>query len=474
MTTSVGDIPIKDVGQNTDPYRMNWLEIFFTKHRDKIQWMHLLTFIIFMILLFVPLFMAESPENALPWNDFPVFANFVMWGLWFPLVFLSVIVTGRSWCGLFCPMGAASEQLNRIGFGFKTPDWIRWEGMPVVAFLVITMLGQTIGVRDHREAIALLFGGLTLIAIIVGLIYGKKSRVWCRHLCPIGLLLGLYSRLSIINFHPSKLKKGGDQYRARGVCPTMVDVKRKKESRHCIECFKCVDHGAEKTMTVSYRPAGQEVENIEEYNPNKYEVWFFFIGTGSALGGFLWLILPFYQNFRQTIGEWAINREWYWIGESGPGWLMSVHPERREVFNWLDFTSILTFMMIITVIFTVLMASINQLQTILVKRINPLSKEHSVFNILAYQYMPVAMISLLIGLGGKLFTLLEVLGLHPTLTIALKAGLFLAAILWSIKIGIRLVSKLGIVGGQLWLPVSVGATGSIAVGLSWWPAIFGL
>ena len=121
----------------------------------------------------------------------------------------------------------------------------------------------------------------------------------------------------------------------------MVDVRRKHESRHCIECFRCVSPNSAKTMAVSYRPMGEEVENIEYYNPNKVEVWFFFLGTGSALGGFLWLILPIYQTFRQKIGEWAINQEWYWIGDSGPGWLMSVHPERREVFNWLDFTTAL-------------------------------------------------------------------------------------------------------------------------------------
>jgi polyferredoxin len=36
-------------------------------------------------------------------------ARFLIWTLWFPLVFLSVLVTGRSWCGVLCPMGAASE-----------------------------------------------------------------------------------------------------------------------------------------------------------------------------------------------------------------------------------------------------------------------------------------------------------------------------------------------------------------------------
>ncbi len=64
------------------------------------------------------------------WNNFSLFANFVIWGLWFPLVFVSVIFTGRSWCGVLCPLGAASEWANRVGLKRPVPRWVRWRGTP--------------------------------------------------------------------------------------------------------------------------------------------------------------------------------------------------------------------------------------------------------------------------------------------------------------------------------------------------------
>ncbi len=468
------EIPIVELSSDEPSHRLSWLENFFYHHREKIPWVHLFMFFLFVIILFLPLFLPEPTETAQPWSDFTVFSNYLMWAVWFPLVFLSVIFSGRSWCGLLCPMGAASEYVNRYGLSIKTPNWIRWEGMPIVAFILVTVLGQTVGVRDHKEAIAFVFGGLMLVAMIVGFIYGKKARVWCRHMCPIGLLLGLYSRLSMITFHPNRPKPGENLYRENSICPTMIDVLKKNESRHCIECFRCVNPESQKTMKVSARPMGQEAEEIDCNNPNSSEVWFFFIGTGAALGGFLWLILPIYQQFRQIIGEWAINMNWFWIGDSGPGWLMSVHPERREVFNWLDFSTIIIFMLGVTISFSIVMSLINQLESYLIKRIKPEVSQKPVFNILAYQYMPVAMIALLIGLGGKIFTLIHKLGLSAENVSYLKVVLFIFAIFWGARIGYRIIKRMGLSNMQAIAPMFIGTLGSVAVALSWWPAVFGV
>lgn len=174
------------------------IESFFVRYRDLLVWVHSVMFVVFITFIFLPLALPEASENATALNNFTRFANFAMWGLWFPLVFLSVIFTGRSWCGLLCPMGAASEWANNKGLQRAIPKWLSWQGTPIVSFLVITILGQTVGVRDHPEAIAEIFGGTMLAAIVMGYIYGKKKRAWCRHACPIGLLLGVYSRLGII------------------------------------------------------------------------------------------------------------------------------------------------------------------------------------------------------------------------------------------------------------------------------------
>src|SRR4051794_31757880 len=138
-------------------------------------------------------------------------ARFLIWTLWFPLVFLSVLVTGRSWCGVLCPMGAASEWMNSIGLKRPVPAWLRWEGTPIVSFLIVTILGQTVGVRDYPSAILEVFGLTLLAALMVGYFYGQgqRKRAWCRHACPIGLLLGVFLRLGPGGLLPEKPGEGG-------------------------------------------------------------------------------------------------------------------------------------------------------------------------------------------------------------------------------------------------------------------------
>ncbi|QSX37730.1 4Fe-4S binding protein [Shewanella sedimentimangrovi] len=456
--------------------RMLWLERFFFKYRSYIGLVHFAVFWVFLALLFVPLFLDEVSETDTVFTHFTLLANYTMWGLWFPLVFLSVIFTGRSWCGLLCPMGAASEYINKFGLHLKIPAFIRWEGMPIISFLIITTLGQTVGVRDHPEAIAYVFGSVMLAAIIIGYLYGRNNRVWCRHMCPIGLMLGLFSRLGVVQFFPKRPSHGADQYHETSLCPTMIDLRHKKESRHCIECFKCVHPEAKSSLIVRARAPGEEVENIHSHNPNWAEVWFFFLGTGSALGGFLWLVLPLYQDLRQALGEWFIEHDQFWIGESGPWWLMSVHPERREVYNWLDFMTIVGFMTAVMLVFATTMFLLNLLSSSIAHA--GTGKDRSQFWAsyveLAYQYMPVAMVSLLIGLGGKIFELLGLVGLGSNGILTIKLVLFGISLLWSLWLGWRIQTVQEVPLGRKVPGQIVGTLTSLFIAACWWPAIFGI
>ena len=216
------------------------IERFFVRHRKRFALVHASMFVLFLALLVVPLILGPPPEHAAPFDHVTAFARYLIWGVWFPLVFLSVIFSGRSWCGLLCPMGAASEWANRFGPRLPIPRWVQWPGTPIVSFLVITIWAQTAGARDHAEAIAILFGSTLAAALLLGFLFGRSKRAWCRHMCPIGLLLGVYARIGAVDFHPKRFEPGGDRWTEKTACPTMIDLDRKTESRHCIECFRCV------------------------------------------------------------------------------------------------------------------------------------------------------------------------------------------------------------------------------------------
>jgi hypothetical protein len=448
------------------------LEALFARYQKQLVWVHAFMFCFFLVLLFLPVFLSEPAEDATPLTHFTVLANYLIWGLWFPLVFLSVIFSGRSWCGLLCPMGAASEWSNKWGLQLKIPNWLRWEGTPVISFLIITLLGQTVGVRDHPEAIAEVFGLTLLLAIVIGFLYGRNKRVWCRHVCPIGLLLGVYSRLGPIQFAPKKKKCGGDAYTENGLCPTMIDIPRKEESRHCIECFRCVNPEAKGGLELRARIPGEEIKNIRRYNPNISEVWFLFLGSGISLGGFLWLVLPQYPLLRQQAGEWFIHHGWYWIAESGPWWLMSVHPERSEVFFWLDFFMIVGFMSACTILLALALYLATKSGAWLAGRFGGDRTSRERFIELGYQYAPVAMVSLILGLGGELFEPLKQFGLNSQDIAYVKASFFLPSLVWSLYLGERILFNQGVSSTYRWIPLLPCVMGSSIIALAWWPALF--
>ena len=468
-------IPVTEITDN-QPTLVQRIESFFVTHRPRLVWVHGFMFIVFLALIFLPLFLSEPGEQDGPLEHFTRFANYAMWGLWFPLVLLSVVFTGRSWCGLLCPMGAASEWANKKGPKFAIPRWLKWEGTPIVSFILVTTLGQTVGVRDHPEAIALVFGGTLGMAIVIGFLFGRNKRAWCRHACPIGLLLGVFSRVGAIQFKPKRPKAGCESYTEKGVCPTMIDISRKQESRHCIECFRCVNPKAKGGLALKARRPGLEIENIHDHNPNAAEIWFLFLGIGSALGGFLWLVLDLYQEWRLAVATWFIDHNLFWIGDSGPWWLMSVHPERREVFTWLDFFMIVGFMTLCSIALAIVLWSTTALCAWLADKLSS-STAGKITGCqrmieLGYQYAPVALISLILGLGAELFEPLRLIGLGTNGIGWVKGALFGLSLLWSIFLGYKILGRQSVKPGHRWLPLLPGILGSSIIAAIWWLALF--
>lgn len=441
------------------------------RHRHRLPWLHATMFVFFILLLLVPPFMPQPVESDGFLDSYRLFANTVLWGVWFPLLLLSVLVTGRSWCGLFCPMGAASEWANKQGFRKPVPAWLKWRGTPIVSFIVVTIWAQTLGARDHAESAAMLFGGLMVLAVTVGALYGRNKRAWCRHACPVGLLLGVYNRLGAIDFRPKNPVSGGDHWTEKTACPTLIDLKRKTESRHCIQCFRCVNPQAKGGLALTIREPGSEIADIGRRNANLAEVFFLFLGTGTALGGFLWLVLDSYQAFRLWLATIAIKSGHNWIGEPGPVWLMAVYPETREVFRWIDFISVTGYMLGWMAVTTAALCATTAAAAWLAKAAGASGSFRERFTQLGYLIAPVAMVSLLLGLGGGFFTTLAQTGLSSDQVAILKLALFLGGGLWSLRLGYQILTNMNMQPKKAWLPMLPGALGTAFIGAAWAPAI---
>jgi polyferredoxin len=465
--------PVTDTGPTTSGWVLR-AEAALVAFRPYFIWVQAAMFVLFLVVVVVPLYTAEPDSGSTPLNDLRTGLSYLLWGLWFPLVFLSVVLVGRLWCGLLCPMGAAAEWVNKFGLKRRIPGWMRWEGTPAIAFILTTLYGQTLGVRDHPEGAAMIFGVTMAAALLTGFVYGRDKRAWCRHLCPIGRVLGLYSRLGAAQFVPRRMRAAPSDYTERGPCPTMIDLPSKCESRHCIACFRCVQPKAAGSVRLEMVRPGLETETIRQHNANPAEAWLLFLDTGVALGGFLWLVMPQYQDMRQGFGEWAIGHGFDWILSIGPAWLMSVHPDRGETFMWLDFIMIVSFMLGCMIALTGILGAFTGAAAWLSGRAGGSGSFNQRFTELGYQYAPVALMSLIIGLGALMldpirFTVFGDTGVH-----VVRGGLFALGIAWSLWLGGRILANQGLTWKRGILPLIPGFAGSLAVGLCWWPAIFGI
>ena len=186
------------------------------------------------------------------------------------ILLLCGVMLGRTVCGWLCPLGWLQELLHKL----PTPKlrksavtraltWLKyivlavfvialplWYGlshdMPLPAFCkYICPAGTLEGAmgllpthRDFFGMLGALFTQKYVIMLIVGLACVFCYRSFCRFLCPLGAIYGLFNRFSVVGVRvdPNRCNRCGACVRH---CE--MDI-RSVGDRECIHCGKCMAH----------------------------------------------------------------------------------------------------------------------------------------------------------------------------------------------------------------------------------------
>ncbi len=435
---------------------------FMQARRDLIQKIQWFVVVFYLGLLIWPAFLPLPRNYVHFYENLVLFAQFVFWGIWWPFVMLSMILLGRVWCGVFCPEGALSEWSSRHGLGRAIPHWMRWKGWPFVAFVLTTIYGQLVSVYEYPKAALLILGGSTVAAMIVGFIYGRGKRVWCRHLCPANGVFSLLSRLAPIHFQVDRAAwQQAPRHTTAIDCAPLISIRTMTGNSACHMCGRCSGHRDAVTLTT--RSPNTEILAIENKDANHWDILLLLFGMlGVATGAFQWSASPWFVTMKQGLAGWLIDNNFLWmLKDNAPWWLLTHYPQTNDIFSWLDGLSILLYIGTTTfsiggLIFTGLWLAGHILK-----------EDSKIPWRLGYALIPLAGLSLFLGLSGLTLGMLkgehlELIGI-PELRISLLvlAYLWSAYLLWHKLLQSKTThwQKLG-----AW---SVIMTSSSLVGLSW-------
>ncbi|MBQ9548625.1 MAG: 4Fe-4S binding protein [Bacteroidales bacterium] len=186
-------------------------------------------------------------------------------------ILLLTLLLGRLYCSLLCPLGLFQDLILRLRRAFekfirlpardrlqfryrKENKGLRYGIMVPYAACLIAGVQTVVALLEPYSAYGrmvtsiaspgvwatVFVAGITFL--LVGALAWTGGRAWCGNVCPVGTLLGLFSRFSLLRprIDEDKCIRCGRCERAcRASC---IDLKALKvDGSRCIDCFDCID-----------------------------------------------------------------------------------------------------------------------------------------------------------------------------------------------------------------------------------------
>ena len=408
------------------------------RHAGVIRCVQWTVVLFYAVMLVIPALLPLPPAEAGMLNNLTLLAQFLFWGLWWPFVLLSVVLFGRLWCGVLCPEGALSEWASQRGLGRGTPRWMRWGFWPTLAFALTTLYGQLISVYDYAQAALLILGGSTLAAMLVGFLYGRGKRVWCRYLCPVSGVFGLLAKLAPVHFHvdEQRWRDNAPPHLPPPNCAPLLDIRRMRGASACHACGRC--SGQRDAVQLIARSSNEEIVRYGNNADNQWEVRLLLYGViGLAMGAFQWTLSPWFISLKQGIAEWLVAHDILWpLEANAPWWLLTHYPQLNDAFTWLDGLAICLYLLAASVLLGGGMQLLVQLASRLAGQTPAFARQ------LLLCLIPLGAAGLFLGLSATTVKLLRYEGLALLWVQPTRAALLLAAIGWCLWLSWRVCAGL--------------------------------
>ena len=207
----------------------------------------------------------------------------LFWAWWWPLILLGFPLVGRLWCS-FCPFMVWGEIVQRLArlVGWQPSRWPRGDhdhwASPLLAagFALILIWEEVWNLQNTAWLSSCLLLGITAGAVIGSLRFEK--RFWCRYLCPIGGMNGLFAKLSVLELRAQvgtcsgscssyACFKGGPadgEGMATTGCPLGTHPAHLQDNRNCVLCLTCAQACPHRSVQLALRPPAADIQRQME------------------------------------------------------------------------------------------------------------------------------------------------------------------------------------------------------------------
>jgi polyferredoxin len=244
----------------------------------------------------------------------------LFWAWWWPGYLFFFAFVGRFWCAV-CPFMITAEWLRRLSLwlfprqqlSWNTKWLNRWGAWILFAGFVAIYLWEKLWDLPHHAYLSTwLLLVITAGAVIFSQIY--ERRLWCRYLCPIGGMNGMFAKLSMIELRSTQQVCGTQCntfgcYKGSGVTPvTFIDAlpnegqategcplyshpNQLQDNRDCMLCMTCLKACPNRSAQLNLRfPASDLLDDHQ--------------GFWAEVALLLLLLGGVFMHHSQTILDW--------------------------------------------------------------------------------------------------------------------------------------------------------------------------
>ena len=225
--------------------RVNLFEVFprlkaFFANRLNLLYARTAGDLFFTFLILLGLFGPQDPTRNI--------SLFISWGIWWTSVVLSWFFLGKLWCGV-CPFPGLGRLFQRYGLSLNLdiPQYLRnfFVHLSVILLGLIIWVESVTNMKEWPAGTAYLLLSILFGATLMAVLF--KGQAWCRHVCPLGKIIGSAATIAVTEFRPDRskcrtcktfaCKRGSDKTPG---CPIYLGAVNVKSNFYCLVCGHCV------------------------------------------------------------------------------------------------------------------------------------------------------------------------------------------------------------------------------------------